>query len=66
MSKAELETVFGMINYLKQYSGFAWDANHDKALQDMKNFITQHPGPVLSYIDPQKEQRLQFDALTAA
>lgn len=79
-SKAELETVLGMINYLsrfaphlsqvnstlrqllKQDSEFAWDANHDKAFQDMKNLITQHPGPVLSYFDPQKELRLQVDA----
>ena len=79
-SKAELETVLGMINYLsrfaphlsqvnsplrqllKQDSEFAWDANHDKVFQDMKNLITQHPGPVLSYFDPQKELRLQVDA----
>ncbi|XP_062407956.1 olfactory receptor 2G3-like [Sardina pilchardus] len=52
----------GVTELLKQDSEFVWDANHDKAFQDMKNLITQHPGPVLSYFDPQKELRLQVDA----
>lgn len=39
-----------------------WDANHDKAFQEMKDLITQHSGPVLSYFNPQKELRLQVDA----
>ncbi|KAJ8382942.1 hypothetical protein SKAU_G00037200 [Synaphobranchus kaupii] len=47
---------------LKQDSEFAWDANHDRAFQQMKDLITQHPGPVLAYFDPQKKLRLQVDA----
>lgn len=79
-SKAELETVLGMINYLARFaprlseinaplrqllkhdSEFVWDANHNRAFQQMKDLITQQPGPVLSYFDPQKELRLQVDA----
>ena len=82
-SKAEMETVLCMINYLsrfaphlsqvnsplrqllKQDSEFSWDANHDQAFQEMKNLITQHPGSVLSYCDPQKELRLQVDVSTS-
>lgn len=47
---------------LRQDSKFVWNTNHDKAFQAMKDLITQQPGPVLTYFDPQKELRLQVDA----
>lgn len=47
---------------LKHDSEFVWDAVHDRAFNQMKDLITQQPGPVLSYFDPEKELRLQVDA----
>lgn len=47
---------------LKHDSEFVWDAIHDGAFKRMKDLITQQPGPVLSYFDPEKELRLQVDA----
>lgn len=79
-SKAELETVFGMITslskfaprlsdataplrqLLKENSDFVWDSNHDVAFQQVKNILTQEPGPVLAYFDHTKDVELQVDA----
>uniref|UniRef100_A0A3P9K9H2 Gypsy retrotransposon integrase-like protein 1 n=1 Tax=Oryzias latipes TaxID=8090 RepID=A0A3P9K9H2_ORYLA len=47
---------------LKEDNDFKWDAAQDRAFQRMKDLITQEPGPVLAYFDPQKELRLQVDA----
>lgn len=47
---------------LKQNSEFVWDTTHDVVFQQMKELITQEPGPVLPYFDPHKELRLQVNA----
>lgn len=46
---------------LKQSSEFVWDETHDCAFQQMKDLITQEPGPVLTYFDPKRKLRLQVD-----
>lgn len=76
-SDGELETILRMVNYLSRFapylsevnaqllrqdSEFVWDTNHDKAFQAMKDLITQQPGAVLAYFNPQKELRLHVDA----
>nr|XP_023660029.1 uncharacterized protein K02A2.6-like [Paramormyrops kingsleyae] len=47
---------------LKESNEFTWDAQHDKAFNEVKELITREPGPVLTYFDPTKELRLQADA----
>ena len=79
-SKAELETILGMVTYLSKFaprlsettaplrqllkagSEFVWDSNHDVAFQQVKNILTQEPGPVLAYFDHTKDVVLQVDA----
>uniref|UniRef100_A0A671WXU4 Gypsy retrotransposon integrase-like protein 1 n=1 Tax=Sparus aurata TaxID=8175 RepID=A0A671WXU4_SPAAU len=79
-SKAELETILGMVTYLsrfaprlseataslrqllKENNEFVWDSNHDIALQQVKDLLTQEPGPVLTYFDHTKDVKLQVDA----
>ena len=41
---------------------FSWDAPQENALQQVKSIITQSPGPILSYFDPNKEITLQVDS----
>ena len=41
---------------------FSWDKPQQEAFQRVKNVITQTPGPILAYYDPQKEITLQVDA----
>ena len=79
-SKAELETILGMVTHLskfaprlsetiaplrqllKENSELLWDSNQDIAFQQMKDLLTQEPGPVLTYFDHTKEVKLQVDA----
>lgn len=51
-----------LLQLLKYDSEFGWDAIPDRAFNRMKDLITQQPGPLLSYFDPEKELRLQADA----
>jgi len=41
---------------------FTWDTPQEEAFQKVKQVITQSPGPVLAYFDPNKEITLQVDA----
>lgn len=83
-SKAELETILGMVTYLsrfvprlseataplrqllKESNEFVWDSNHDIAFQEVKDLLTQEPGPVLTYFDHTKDVKLQVDASKCA
>ncbi|XP_041867384.1 uncharacterized protein K02A2.6-like [Melanotaenia boesemani] len=47
---------------LKRENEFVWDHNSARAFQQMKDFITREPGPILCYFDTTKELRLQVDA----
>ncbi|XP_052783396.1 uncharacterized protein K02A2.6-like isoform X1 [Mya arenaria] len=47
---------------LKKDSIFRWDPEHEIALNKIKRVITQNPGQVLSYFDPNIEVVLQVDA----
>lgn len=79
-SKAELQTILGMVTYLQRFAPnlseitaplrqllskdieFSWDRPQKEALQKVKSIITQNPGTVLAYFDPDKEITLQVDA----
>lgn len=47
---------------MKQNNEFVCNETQTKAFEKMKELITQEPGPVLSYYDPDKELCLQVDA----
>ena len=47
---------------LKESNEFVWDSNHDIAFQQVKDLLTQEPGPVLTYFDHTKDVKLQVDA----
>lgn len=56
------ETIAPLRQLLKENSEFMWDSNQDAAFHQIKDLITQEPGPVLTYFDHAKEVRLQVDA----
>ncbi|KAL6471840.1 hypothetical protein MHYP_G00204900 [Metynnis hypsauchen] len=56
------ETTAPLRQLLKESSEFVWDSNHDIAFQQVKDLLTQEPGPVLTYFDPTKDVKLQVDA----
>lgn len=46
---------------LRGESKFKSDKTHERTFWRMKEIITAEPGPVLSYLDPEKEVTLQVD-----
>ena len=47
---------------LTKDSVFLWDVEQENAFQEIKSIITQRPGKVIAYFDPNKEITLQVDA----